>query len=190
MRAMFPVEIQGETIDLRELEAEDAPAIAAVIADEAVLRYTTWKGPADLEAAKGFVRLAQESAAATPRRQYTLAIALRRSGEVIGTGFIRHDDEEGKVGSLGILLRPDSWGRGVATEAARMGLVFGFETLGLQRIEADPAAENVAVHRVLERVGMRRYEERPEHHLSPSGVLRDSIGFAIDREDFHGREQS
>jgi RimJ/RimL family protein N-acetyltransferase len=54
--------------------------------------------------------------------------------------------------------------------------------LGLRRIEADTAVDNVAAHKVLEKVGMRRFDVRPEHHLSPSGVLRDSVGFAIDRE--------
>jgi RimJ/RimL family protein N-acetyltransferase len=74
------------------------------------------------------------------------------------------------------------WGRGVASEAAKLGIAFGFETLGLMRIEADPAAENIAAHKVLEKVGMRRLELRGGHHLSASGP-RDSVEYAIDRRD-------
>jgi hypothetical protein len=71
------------------LEEHDAAAIAAVIGDEAVLAYTTWKGPSDLEAAKGSIQLARETAAASPRVEYLLAIADRDTGEVFGTGGIR-----------------------------------------------------------------------------------------------------
>jgi [ribosomal protein S5]-alanine N-acetyltransferase len=180
---MFPVAIRGDTIDLRELKPEDAASLAAVIADEAVLRYTTWKGPADLGAAKGFVRMAQETAAVAPRIEYILAITLVATGELIGSGGIRREGEEGQVGSLRCLLRRDWWGQGVATEAAKIAIRFGFEQLGLRRIEADPALDNVASRRVLEKVGMHRVEVQPQHDLSPSGVLRDPVGYAIERED-------
>lgn len=179
---MYPIKLQGDTIELRELDKEDAAAIAAVIGDEAVLQFTTWKGPSDLEAAEGFIQFAQETAAVARRIEYLLAIADRATGEVFGTGGIRVEDEAGEVGSLRVLLRRDWWGRGAASEAAKLGIAFGFETLGLRRIEADPAAENFAAHRVLEKVGMSRLELRPGHHLSPSGP-RDSVGYAIDRSD-------
>jgi RimJ/RimL family protein N-acetyltransferase len=179
---MYPIEVRSDTIELRELEEKDAAAIAAIIGDEAVLQYTTWKGPSDLEAAEGFIHLAQETAAASPRVEYLLAIVARSTGEVFGTGGIRMEDEAGSVGSLRVLLRRDWWGRGAATEAAKLGIAFGFETLGLMRIEADPAAENIAAHKVLEKIGMRRLGLRPGHHLSPAGP-RDSIGYAIDRHD-------
>jgi len=179
---MYPVKVRGDTIELRELETQDAGAIAAVIRDEAVLKYTTWKGPSDLEAAEGFIDLAQKTAAASPRTEYMLAIVVLGTGAVFGTGGIRVEDEAGEVGSLRVLLRRDRWGRGTASEAAKLGIAFGFDTLGLMRIEADPAAENIAAHKVLEKVGMRRLETRPGHHLSPSGP-RDSIGYAIDRRD-------
>jgi RimJ/RimL family protein N-acetyltransferase len=179
---MYPIRIRSDTIELRELEDHDAIAIAAIIGDDAVLEHTTWKGPSDLEAAKGFVRLAQQTAAASPRIEYLLAIADAGSGEVFGTGGIRLEDEAGEVGSLRVLLRRDRWGRGAASEAAKLAVAFGFDTLGLTRIEADPAAEHIAAHRVLEKVGMRRLESRPGHHLSPSG-RRDSVGYAIERDD-------
>ena len=179
---MFPVTIRGRSIELREMRLEDAPAIADVIAFEAVLRYTTWKGPADLEAAEGFVRFAQETAVVTPRTEYLLSIALP-TDEVIGAGGLRVQDEDKRVGSLRCLLHPDWWGHGVATEAAKIAVEFGFKELGLQRIEADPALDNVPAHKVLEKAGLHRLEVRPEHHLSPSGILRDSVAYAIEREE-------
>jgi RimJ/RimL family protein N-acetyltransferase len=75
-------------------------------------------------------------------------------------------------------------GEALAAEAARLGVDFGFQALGLRLIEADPAVDNIAAHSVLEKVGMRRLEVRRGHHLPPSGGLRDSVRFAIDRESF------
>lgn len=181
---MFPVATRGEAIDLRELEPADAASLAVVIADEGVLRYTTWEGPSDRQAAERFGRMAQETAVAMPRIEYLLAIALVETGEVIGTGGIRHEDHASQVGSLRCLLRHDWWGRGVATEAAKLAIRFGFEQLGLHRIEADPALDNVPAHKVLEKVGMHRLDVRPGHHRSPTGLLRDSVGFAILSDEF------
>ena len=52
------------------------------------------------------------------------------------------------------LARP-FWGRGLATEAGRAWVAFGFEKLGLRRIEAGVAASNAASRRVVEKLGFR-----------------------------------
>ena len=119
---MFPIAIRGESIELREMGPEDVPSLAEIIADEAVLRYTTWQGATDSEAAAGFVRRAQETAAATPRIEYLLTIAYLLSGEVIGTGGIRQEDDAAEMRSLRCFLRRDWWGRGVASEAAKLAI--------------------------------------------------------------------
>jgi RimJ/RimL family protein N-acetyltransferase len=149
-----------------------------------VLRYTTWTGPADQDAAADFVRTARASAAAEPRSDYTLAIVSNDSGEVVGTGGIRIEHPSAGVGSLRCLLHPGWWNRGIGTEAARMAVAFGFETLGLNRIEADPALENTAATSLLESAGLHLVEIRPQHHLAPDGERRDSVAYAISREDW------
>ena len=47
-----------------------------------------------------------------------------------------------------------SWGRGLATEAGRAALAFGFEETPLQRIIAYAVPDNVASTRVMEKLGM------------------------------------
>ncbi len=186
---MYPVAIHGRTIQIREIRSDDAAAIARIIGEPEVLRFTTWKGPADLDAAEQFVRAAQETAAATPRIEYTLAIVARDSGEVVGTGGIRIEDQTGRVGSLRCLLHPDWWHRGIATDTARLAIAFGFGTLSLHRIEAEAALDNLAANSVLEKAAFRRNAIRPRHHLAPDGQLRDSVGYAVDREDWAAAER-
>ena len=55
---------------------------------------------------------------------------------------------------VGYVLNPDYWGKGIATEALRCVLKFGFEELKLHRIEAKFIEENKRSLRVMEKVGM------------------------------------
>jgi len=51
-------------------------------------------------------------------------------------------------------LAPAHWGKGYATEAARLALRHGFETLGLAEIVAMAVEANVRSRAVMERLGM------------------------------------
>jgi RimJ/RimL family protein N-acetyltransferase len=57
---------------------------------------------------------------------------------------------------VGWRFRPQFWGRGYATEAARLALDYGFNTLKLSEIVSFTAVDNQRSRRVMERIGMRR----------------------------------
>lgn len=85
---------------------------------------------------------------------YDWAVILKEENKMIGTcGFTRfhfpHDSAE-----VGYVIHPGYWGRGIATEALSAVIRFGFETIGLHRIEAKYMPENEASRRVMEKVGM------------------------------------
>ena len=56
---------------------------------------------------------------------------------------------------LGYAYGRAAWGRGIATEAARVMVEMGFDVLGLRRIWAACDPENTGSRRVLEKVGMQ-----------------------------------
>ena len=68
--------------------------------------------------------------------------------------------------------------QGVATEAARLLLGFGFAVLGRRRIEATCDPDNVASRRVLEKLGMQ-FEGRLRDDLPMRDGWRDSLLFSI-----------
>jgi RimJ/RimL family protein N-acetyltransferase len=82
------------------------------------------------------------------RTAYPFAIVTgeRQVGTV---GISNHGDTV----ELGYWLARDAWGRGFATEAARLAVGFAFTHLHLEELEAGHFVENAASGRVLERLG-------------------------------------
>lgn len=89
-------------------------------------------------------------------------IADRRSGARYGTALLKSlpasaaQDPLPPSGEteIGWHLHPDSWGRGIASEAARRVLVHAFEA-GLDHVLAVTHPENIASQAVARRIGMR-----------------------------------
>jgi ribosomal-protein-alanine N-acetyltransferase len=83
---------------------------------------------------------------------------------------------------IGWWLAPSYWGQGLASEAARHALAYGFEVSNLERIVAIAQAANRDSLRVMERIGMRF--EREATHKGIRVVL-----YAIAREQFNSRQR-
>ncbi len=85
---------------------------------------------------------------------YDWAVVEKESGHMIGTcGFTRLELPHNS-GEIGYVLNPEYHGRGYGTEAAERVIRFGFEELGLHRIEAKFMEGNDASRHVMEKLGM------------------------------------
>lgn len=73
-------------------------------------------------------------------------------------GLYPHRDESDEViageATLAFYLAPEYWNQGLATEAGRAFIEYGFRELGLKRIVAGASVKNIASNRVLKRIGM------------------------------------
>ena len=78
---------------------------------------------------------------------------------------------------IGWWLAPSHWGKGLATEAARQALAYGFDVGNFERIVAIAQSANRDSLRVMERIGMRF--EREALHKGIRVVL-----YAIGRDRF------
>jgi RimJ/RimL family protein N-acetyltransferase len=126
---------------------EDAPALAAAIADEAVVRnLATAPWPYSMRDAEAFLArprdpilpslLVFERGDGPPRLVGSCGLGRRASGAV----------------EMGYWIGRPSWGRGFATEACT-ALVDIARTLGLASLEASHFIDNPASARVLEKLG-------------------------------------
>lgn len=88
---------------------------------------------------------------------YSFGIFDRSHGERflggLGLNFINRVHQ---FGNLGYWVRTSAAGKGVASKAARLVARFGFEKLGLHRIEIVAAVSNIASQRVAEKIGAVR----------------------------------
>ena len=78
-------------------------------------------------------------------------------GAFIGWAGLQYLPETDET-EVGYLLGRAYWGHGLATEAARESVRFGFEDLGLPEIVGIVHPDNVASQRVLEKAGLSRVE--------------------------------
>ena len=81
------------------------------------------------------------------------------AGEVIGAAGISHISRADNMGNIGYWVCDSSRNRGVATTAARAAALFGFDVLGLTRLEIVVLPHNTASQRVAEKLGAVREAE-------------------------------
>lgn len=84
----------------------------------------------------------------------TFAIVGKKTGALVGAISLMIKREHRRA-ELGYWIALDCWNRGYATEASRRLLDFGFEVLGLHRIEARHFVRNPASGRVMQKLGMQ-----------------------------------
>lgn len=129
-----------------------------VFADPDVMRYHNKSSlPPDERAAKN---LARHNANWSERGFGGLVIRDRTDGTLLGDVYLGPADEAGDI-ELGYSVGKEFWGRGIATEASRAMVRFGFEVSGLSRIAGFVIPANVGSWRVLEKCGF--VFERKDH---------------------------
>ncbi|MFO7957248.1 MAG: GNAT family N-acetyltransferase [Candidatus Brocadiia bacterium] len=170
-------DLTTERLVLREFEPADWRAVQEYASDPEVVRYVTW-GPNTVEETREFLKRTEDARHREPRRKYSLAVTLRRTGGLLGACGLYISRPQDLGGHIGYVLRRDAWGRGYATEAASRLLQFGFGELGLHRVFATCDVENRASAHVMEKLGMRR-EGRFREDVRNRGQWRDTYLYAI-----------
>jgi len=168
-QTLFPapqtVRLTTERLTLRPLALTDGAALHPHFSDPETMRY--WSDiPSDGMAETGrrlALRLERDHST-------TLDMAIDLNGSLIGSvSLFKYKDG---VMELGYFLGRPHWGQGLASEACRAMLNFGFETWHLHRVEAFLHPKNKASARLLKRLRFQR-----------EGLLRQNFLRAGDYED-------
>jgi len=167
---MEPMTLRGEAVTLRPWSEDDIPAILAEIEDPDILHWIpVIPRPYTREDARAFVK-----------------------GEIgLGPHHFAIVFEERVVGSIGMQVSPNDtghvgyWcarsvrGRGIVPDALRTISRYGFDELGLGRMELITDPDNHPSQRVAEKVGYQREGVLRSHLLHPDGRRRDSVMFSL-----------
>ncbi len=152
------------------LTLDDSPALFELNHNPEIVRYTGEPLMSSLADAEELIR--ERLLPDYARHGFgRWAIILKESGGLIGFAGLKRLSELDEV-DLGYKVRPELWGRGLATEAARASIDYGFRVLKLPRIIGLVDAPNAASIRVLEKSGMV-FEKQIEYRCQP--VLQYAI---------------
>jgi [ribosomal protein S5]-alanine N-acetyltransferase len=84
--------------------------------------------------------------------------------------------------TLGYCLSDSAWGQGFATEASNALLQWAFNTLDMNRVQAETDTRNVASCRVLEKLGFLREGTRREDCIVDGDVSDSWVYGLLGRE--------
>ena len=148
-----PPVLETGRLVLRRMLKSDSADMYEYARRQDVTEYLLWEPHASEQYTRRYLSYLQSRYRAGDF--YDWALVLRDSGKMIGTcGFTRFM-LDANAAEIGYVLNPDWWGKGIAPEAARAALRFGFRELGLHRIEAHYMTGNDRSRRVMEKIGMR-----------------------------------
>ena len=180
----FPA-IETERLLLREIVADDAPALLAIHGDAELMQWFGNDPLQDLAAAQRLVELfASWRLAANPGTRWGLQ--LKGSRQLVGSCGLFAWNRNWRKCTLGYELAREAQGQGLMQEALISVLNWGFEHMTLNRVEALVHPDNQASLRSVRRLGFR--EEGCLRQLGFWGKqFHDMLQYALLREDWHLR---
>ena len=146
------MELTGERILLREFTESDVGALLAIHSDPRVLRYYAPE-VGTTEHAEMLVEMFIGWANENPRHNFQFAIIDHKSSALLGSCGIRRKGCLPGQAEFGIGIDADWWGKGIAQEAARAILRFGFSELDLSQVHGVAVFENESVTKFVRRLG-------------------------------------
>lgn len=169
--------LMSDRVMIREMEKSDWIDVHKYASQEKVCQFQPW-GPNSEQESKDFVKQILVDAKKEPRNRFVFAVIVKENGEMIGAGELTIRDTTNRSGEIGYIVNPQYWGKGFATEIAKLLLHYGFTELQLHRIFATCDPRNSGSSRVLEKVGMI-LEGRMREDLLLRDGWRDSLLYSI-----------
>lgn len=163
---------------LRKLNPSDKYDIARLADNKNVWNNLTdlMPNPYSVEDAVSFIKLATNS-------ELNSIFGIEYDSDLCGIiGLHRQTDVYRLSAEIGYWLGEPYWNKGIASSAIRLTVVYGFQTLGLERIYAAVYDFNKASQKVLEKAGFT-FEGRSRKSVIKNGILLDDLRYSIIRDD-------
>ncbi len=173
--------IETRRLLLRAFSLDDAADVQR-LAGEREVAATTLRIPHPYDDGVAEAWIATHRAELDEGTTLSLAITRNDTGELVGAVSLMQINDEHGHAELGYWIGKPFWQQGLATEAARAVVEFGFAQLGLDKIHAHCLAGNSGSVRVLEKIGMRR-EGYLHRHVRRWNETHDVELFAASADD-------
>jgi RimJ/RimL family protein N-acetyltransferase len=176
------IAIETERLILRQFRESDLASFMAYRNDPEIARYQSWESISRRDAQK-FIAEQSRHQPGIAGKWFQFAAEIKRDGILAGDCALLVLKSAPRIGELGYTFAREYQGIGLATEAARAVVDYGFNSLGLNRIIATCDSRNLRSIALMERLPMRR-----EGHFIQNAWFKgewcDEFQYAVLREEW------
>lgn len=170
-----PPRLETERLVLRPMSMADIEFVFRHFSSTETNQFSSYENLKSMQEAMELFKLFIEPGKPS---SFRLGIVLRKTGELVGTlGFYGLATRDRRA-EIGYDLGKEHWGRGIMTEAVRALVKYGFEEIGLNRIEASVDPENERSVKLLERLCFTR-EGRLREKYYYKGRFHDDLVYSL-----------
>tara|TARA_R110002124_G_scaffold52032_2_gene150084 strand:- start:5907 stop:6425 length:519 start_codon:yes stop_codon:yes gene_type:complete len=169
--------LESKRIYLRSYTLEDSDAVHEYASIPEVSEYQEW-GPNSNNDTKNYLEECIAKTNHDPIYDYELAICLKENDKLIGGCKLWRVTEKSSVLELGYVINPKYQKQGLAQEATKLLIDFGFNNLHASIIYATCDTNNIPSYKVMEKSGMKRVGVI-KNHKEFKGHKRDSYRYEI-----------
>jgi ribosomal-protein-alanine N-acetyltransferase len=114
-------------------------------------------------------------------KSFVWSVIDKSENRVVGTVNLHFKLD--RAASIGAVIHREYWGKGIATEALKEVVGFGFDIMNLIRIEGKCEARNIASEKMLKKLGMT-YEGTLRKEVIIKGISRDAKVYSLLNEEY------
>ncbi|QLG50229.1 GNAT family N-acetyltransferase [Natrinema halophilum] len=176
-----PVFLEGNRSTLRPIEEADLEFLQAQVNDPRIWRLIGRSRPLNREQEREFfedVVCGDEN----------VSLLIVDESTPIGTVALNWNDLEAQTAELGYWIAPDHQRQGYGSDAVERVLEYGFDQLGLHRIEARVFELNEPSRRLLESVGFTQEGIHRDVEFI-DGEYQDAYWFGLLEDEWRGRDE-
>ena len=168
--------LEGEKLNLRTIEREDLEKFQKIGNHPELRKYSPGSRPVNKKEQEKYF----EEFLASDDNVFLL---IEHDQEVIGWVNLKHIKEVSRKAEFGIRILPEYQGKGLGTEASKLVIEYGFETLNLHRIYGRTFEFNSASKALMEKIGFKR-EGTKRKAVFKDGKHRDVALYSLLEDEF------
>ena len=188
MRLEYP--LSTNRLVISEHSKLDLPIMHLLLSDEVSMYYLQDIRTKTIEETEKNLMTAIEESFIENRKKFFFKICDKNNEYIGEIGYtVRFECNEGKNVDFGYFIRKEFWNKGYTFEAANACVKYGFENLGIYKIQTRCIVNNIASEKIMIKLGMKK-ESYKKKHVLHDGVLKDRVEYALFREEYYQRFSS
>ncbi|MEN1938587.1 GNAT family N-acetyltransferase [Paenibacillus sp. 102] len=172
--------LETKRLILTKLEVSHLDDLFEVYSDPQTTTYVPRNVHEDKEETRSLLEKMMETT--KEGKSFVWSVIFQENQKAIGTcgiWLLPHSSA-----SLGAVISPLYWGKGIIVEASEELIKFGFQELSLNRIEGRCDVKNIASERVMQKLKMT-YEGILRQSVRINDVYRDSKVYSLLKEEYN-----